>query len=502
MMKEDLGRQEDAVPRALGTTTSLRSLDRRELAGKGLRWLAAVLGLPAVAACRRAGRSKEDPIVIDSDTYLDVALRAERFIDSTRMPTEHGVAWPAVPAEWTEAPAVDLSLYHGTPGVLLFYLELHHLTGEPRYLETAVAGARDLAARVEGAVDIDPTLYGGLAGLAFCFREVAAASREELFSEIARNCVERLEATAVARGRGIGWIVEIPYAESFGLSGTTEVWDVSRGSAGTGLGLLYAHAHGLHPRALELAIAVGERLLEVARPEGTGLSWAMMETDPGWTAPNFAHGTAGIAYFLSRLHQVTGDQRFLDGALAGAEHLASIATVSGKSHLIYHHEEGKGQGLFYLSWCHGPAGTGRLFYQLSRASEDPKWQEWLAGGVDGILGTGAPEQRTPGFWNNVSQCCGDAGVGELALAVYGTTGAPSHLELAERVAAELLRRTSERGGGLCWVQAEHRVRPELLQAQTGYMQGAAGIGSYFLHLHEAKTERARRVVFPDSPFPA
>ena len=32
-------------------------------------------------------------------------------------------------------------------------------------------------------------------------------------------------------------------------------------------------------------------------------------------------------------------------------------------------------------------------------------------------------------------------------------------------------------------QAEHRVRPELIVAQTGYMQGAAGIGSALIHLH-------------------
>jgi hypothetical protein len=42
------------------------------------------------------------------------------------------------------------------------------------------------------------------------------------------------------------------------------------------------------------------------------------------------------------------------------------------------------------------------------------------------------------------------------------------------------------GKGLRWVQAEHRVRPELLVAQTGYMQGAAG--SAFVR-------------FPDTPWP-
>ena len=36
------------------------------------------------------------------------------------------------------------------------------------------------------------------------------------------------------------------------------------------------------------------------------------------------------------------------------------------------------------------------------------------------------------------------------------------------------------GGGLKWPHAEHRIKPEYVYAQTGYMQGAAGIGMVFL----------------------
>jgi len=51
-----------------------------------------------------------------------------------------------------------------------------------------------------------------------------------------------------------------------------------------------------------------------------------------------------------------------------------------------------------------------------------------------------------------------------------------------------------------WIQAEHRVKPELLVAQTGYMQGAAGIGMLFLHLDALERGRKASIVFPDSPF--
>ena len=56
------------------------------------------------------------------------------------------------------------------------------------------------------------------------------------------------------------------------------------------------------------------------------------------------------------------------------------------------------------------------------------------------------------------------------------------------------------GPGLKWIQAENRIEPDNVQAQTGLMQGAAGIGLFFIHLSEldGNAETANR--FPDSPW--
>jgi hypothetical protein len=53
---------------------------------------------------------------------------------------------------------------------------------------------------------------------------------------------------------------------------------------------------------------------------------------------------------------------------------------------------------------------------------------------------------------------------------------------------------------LKWIQAEHRTRPELLVAQTGLMQGAAGIGLYLLHLDALERGQHIKIVLPDTPF--
>jgi hypothetical protein len=52
-----------------------------------------------------------------------------------------------------------------------------------------------------------------------------------------------------------------------------------------------------------------------------------------------------------------------------------------------------------------------------------------------------------------------------------------------------------------WVQAENRVSPDVVVAQTGFMQGAAGVGAFFLHAHAASSgARAPAIVWPDTPF--
>ena len=66
--------------------------------------------------------------------------------------------------------------------------------------------------------------------------------------------------------------------------------------------------------------------------------------------------------------------------------------------------------------------------------------------------------------------------------------------------ADLLQRGTRDDQGLRWVQAEHRVQPKLLVAQTGYMQGAAGIGMWLLRLDAAEHTRDTFVRFPDTPF--
>ena len=47
---------------------------------------------------------------------------------------------------------------------------------------------------------------------------------------------------------------------------------------------------------------------------------------------------------------------------------------------------------------------------VKKADDYKAWLEWAEKSARGILKSGIPDAPTAGFWNNVGQCCGSAGV--------------------------------------------------------------------------------------------
>ncbi len=414
----------------------------------------------------------------DKGRYLEAALRAEKWIAGTAISSPDGLAWPAEPQD---PKSVNSMLYAGNPGVVLFYLELYASTGDKAHLKKACAGADFLVSGLPGQKTMG--LYEGLAGIGFALEETYKASGEEKYRRSFLKCLDLIRRSARLAGKGIEW------------DGTT---DIISGSAGTGLSLLYASSELADKSLLDLASKAGDRLVELGKPEGGGLKWAMDSTFPR-LMPNFSHGTAGIAYFLATLHEKTDRKEYLDAALAGAKYLLSIAKTDGDACLVFHNEP-DGKDLYYLGWCHGPVGTARLFYRLFRITKDDAWLGWVKRSANGLMESGIPEKQTPGFWNNAGICCGLAGMGDFFLSLYETTKEKNYLDFGKCITDKLLSAASADGAGLKWVQAEHRTRPELLIAQTGLMQGAAGIGLFLLHYDALERGKHVRIVLPDTPF--
>jgi len=409
--------------------------------------------------------------------YFSRAIEAEHYIKSAAIDTEFGKAWKVMPDSSNSRE--DLSLYSGTPGVVLFYLELFHSTGDSTYLNEAEQGADFL---VNANKDAHPTayelgLYTGQAGIGYVLTEMYKATNREEYKAGVLHSFNILKQSADTTEHGITW---------------GNINDIVFGSSGIGLYLLYLSDELDLPAADSLAINAADGLLDLIDQNDGKFHWRMMPDEERYME-NFSHGTAGIAYYLSEVYAKTRKSRFLEAALNAANYLQTITNDEG---LIYHHTPG-GENLYYMSWCHGPGGTSRLYYSLWKNTRNNKWLDNMNKSAKGVVNSGIDEHQTRGYWNNVSKCCGDAGVAEYFLWLYNITNNNDYLKYAELFTQKMLSASTESGQGIKWVQAENRVSPDKVAAQTGLMQGSSGMGLWLLELNDQLHDRKPMIVLPD-----
>ncbi len=450
------------------------SLTRRDVLKAGVGSLAALVTLPPTLRA----------LTVSSDSYLDAAKRVRAWLAATAKNGPHGLTWAANPLD---PKSESYDLYNGMPGVVLFLLEYAHATGD----RAALADASRAADSIIGVLDrpnenvekLGTGLYVGIAGLAYVLYETYVATDDRKYRDAALRGVERLKRSAIRVGDGVEWGATV---------------DIVSGNAGTGLTLLWLHDKLRDAALLDLGARAARRLATLGTEEQGALKWGMNPTFAR-RMPNFSHGTAGVAYFLATVGERTNDAQLLDVAARGATYLRTVATRTPNDGWKVFHSEPGNETLYYLSWCHGPAGTARLYNRLGRSAKFASLAAEVPRLARGTIDSNVPE-RSPGYWNNISQCCGNCGVVEFFTSLYRSTGNASHFAFAKRVMDDTLGRATEEGAGLKWIQAEHRVQPELLVAQTGLMQGAAGVGLALLHLDGAMNGRADRIVLPDNPW--
>ena len=443
--------------------------NRRDLLKSGLGTIVLLgSGMQPLRAMQRAAHRAAG----DNRPYLSAALQSAAWLQRARQETDHGVTWPVDPLK---PDVIDQSLYSGAPGILPFWLELHRATGDAAFLKEAMLGADHIAAtqltaeQLRDNKEVGLGFYLGIAGLAYVMELVHQACGESRYREAAQRVVDVMQEKTHA---GADW---------------PDSNDVISGAAGSGLFLLWWSDQANDAKAGALARTAGDVLVSRSRPAPGGVAWSSGNL-PNYY-PNFSHGTAGIAYFLAALSKASGEREYQRAAIRGAEHLQTIAVCNDDGCLVHRHEPGAEQ-LYYLGWCHGPAGTSQLYHLLAQQTRNRSWRKAERRSADGVLHSGIPEKATAGFWNNVSQCCGSAGVAQFMLSLYRNYGERRYLDFAHRMTENLLSRATLDDQGMRWVQAEHRVKPDQLVAQTGYMQGAAGIGSWLLRLDGHSQRRA------------
>ncbi|BCJ76938.1 lanthionine synthetase [Catellatospora sp. IY07-71] len=351
---------------------------------------------------------------------------------------------------WRVGRAAD-HLYDGTAGIALFLAWLGAQTGEGRFADAADRAAGRLATRIAQRAVAGTSIgaFTGWSGLSYCYGHLAALGHRSAHTT-ADLIITRLDA----------------------LVGTGTVLDVVDGAAGCVLALLSA-GHDTD-RVLPLASRAADLLLQPP-PGGPRLG-------------GFSHGTAGQAAALAAMWHATGQQRYLDGALAALQHDRSLFDPA-RGNWADLREPGR----FSLTWCHGAPGVGlsRLRIRAALGIHPDSAPSVPAGTPDGEhdrltaeIATAVRTTLAGGFGRNHSLCHGDLGNLDLLLAA----GEPDRTVAA--VAAAIL----DDGRTYGWRAANPTGHPS-----PELMTGLSGVGYGLLRLAAPETVPALLMLAPPAP---
>lgn len=217
---------------------------------------------------------------------------------------------------------------------------------------------------------IKQNLYGGSLGIALFLGYLYAITGNSQYRQVAEGCLNQLRANHYSGLNSVGAYVglcgliyvnmhlakifgwnDLHQRTSFaldllpGLIASDQVLDLISGCAGA-IPVLLAYSNYVpESRALGLARACGQKLLNYATPgsrPGT-LNWTSLPMSRG-----FSHGISGIAFALSELAAATNEKEYFS---------AFIAAVGQEAELFKgNHWTDIPSNPHGVAWCHGTAG--------------------------------------------------------------------------------------------------------------------------------------------------
>merc|ERR1712218_254390 len=113
-----------------------------------------------------------------------------------------------------------------------------------------------------------------------------------------------------------------------------------------------------------------------------------------------------------------------------------------------------------------------------------------------------------GAWQNLGQCCGAAAAGNFLLE-FSQSDLPLPAEFkaqaqnsARQIAKAIVSHAQQERGSFVLPSAEEHAKPFDTRWQSGWMQGAAGIASFLLHIHavDVGAHTGMRQFWPDEPW--
>lgn len=455
---------------------------------------------------------------IKPEEYLELAEANVRFINTKIKKAPEGITYTiddvpplgsnkAVKENYYD----DITFYAGTAGQVYLNLHLYKLTQKKEYLDTAIEGGKYLAWRWHNKRELkrnfsDFAFTTGWAGIAYTFIALYKATHDESYKALVTDILDTKIKEAQKSPDGIGYFW-------LGFNGIVE-------NAGSVLTLLYAAKELNHLEWKDFAIEAGKYFLNKGKKQKVGIAYDGVDLQffsggDDYVDPNFPMGTAGVGYTLLRLYEESGNKAFLDAVNGIPEYLESVAVKNEYGAKVLAHGLPKNSDLFFLGYCHGPAGTARFWYKLYKVTGERKWLEEAFHYADGIIAAGAPEVKSPGYWAH-NFCCGTAGILNTFLGLWAETKDEKWLNYARRcgkvIVGDAIRsdeydphneRVAVKPEDLQakWIFV-HRRNPDVAATKIGLYDGAAGVSLILLTLYQAEKGIFDVPRAIDDPFPA
>jgi len=273
-------------------------------------------------------------------------------------PTDTERLWPVSGNQGAPDPCI---VQLGAAGVLQVLTRCLELTGDARLPEAIGTAGRWIHQRMRADAQRPPGLYFGRAGIAWSLYDAGRALGDD---------------TMTAQG--------VALAEGLPVSSPNH--DVTHGTAGIGLTFLHLWRRTGSDWFLRRAEQAAEALLTSATDGPDGLIWATPAAFDSRLAGGryygFAHGTAGVGHLLLAAAVATGRSDFLALASQAGETLLASATITGGT---AQWGPGPGDRTTAPYWCHGSAGTGTFLTRLHRVTGDDRFDQMARLAAEAVM---------------------------------------------------------------------------------------------------------------------
>jgi hypothetical protein len=355
------------------------------------RWSAGrVLAHLASAAPARGGEPARAPVPSPAEAARDLVEFALRSVhpEEARRPVASSCAGQAFDPCCVQYGAAGIGMF------LLAALAPEHAAGRD-----AVAGlARWVARSLRKPEGRPQGLYFGAAGAAWFLLEAAAALDDE---ELRRSACELAIALRPHPG----------------------LWDVTHGASGIGMALLHFHRSTGDAAFLERAVRTAREVVAAARHTPSGPLWPQPDAAGKESVfYGFAHGSAGIAYFLLAAYAASGEEGLLEASEAAMQAVIGAGQVEDGCAYWPHGPE---RPTLWSYWCHGSSGVGTTLARLYQVTGREQYRD---------LAVAAAEMVYRDRWHaGLGQCHGLAGNGEFLLDMHQILGDDQYLRAAREM---------------------------------------------------------------------